>query len=136
MTTKTISLKPDLPPAKSTILNPAPKANTVSSNLSITTKDEPTKQADKRLRDTDADIFWTVVQIPGCPYATQAVELLESRGEKYKVVNMDTFWQRKLIVDVGTKRTPAIYKFSNYFGGLYELQAYYAATFFTDSEQF
>jgi len=112
------------------------KANvsTVASSATPAPKEASIKTPDNRLRETDNIAVWTVIGLQGCPWTSKAVELLKSRKETYKLVFLNTDWQRKLVVEYNCRRSPAIFRGVQYIGSYGELENYYKCWFFSDSE--
>lgn len=98
---------------------------------------EPVKEINPlRLRDTTSNFLWTVIGIKDCEWTQKAVKLLEARGEQFKYVELNAEWQRRLVVEYNTRRIPAVFKGSGFFGGYDVLENYYKCSFIADSERF
>lgn len=89
---------------------------------------------EKRLRDTDNTVMWTVVGLPDCEWAQKSINLLSAHKEQVKLIIMNAEWQRRLVVEFGTRRSPAIFKGATYFGSHDALENYYKCNFFSDHE--
>lgn len=89
-----------------------------------------------RIRDTTSDYLWTVIGLKECPWSEKAVALLKEHDERVKYLELNTEWHRRLIVEVGTRRIPAIFKGAGYFGSYSDLQNYYMCSFVADVEKF
>ena len=96
---------------------------------------EPKKEVnEKRLRDTDNPTLWTVVGLPDCEWTKKTVETLQSRNEQVKLININAEWQRRLVVEFGCRRSPAVFKGPTYFGSYDAVENYYKCNFFSDHE--
>lgn len=89
-----------------------------------------------RLRDTTANFLWTVIGLKDCEWTNKAVELLKEHGEQVKYIELNSEWQRRIVVEYSTRRIPAIFKGSGYFGSYDQLESYYKCSFISDSERF
>lgn len=89
-----------------------------------------------RVKDTEAQYNWTVIGLEDCEFTKQAVSLLKTHNETYKYIPLNAEWHRRIIVEHGTRRIPAIFRGSSYFGCLHELEGYYKCSFVADSERF
>lgn len=89
---------------------------------------------EKRLRDTDTTLLWTVIGLKDCEWSKKAVELLTEHKEQVKEMTITTEWQRRLVVEFNCRRSPAIFKGASYIGGYDALENYYKCNFFSDSE--
>jgi glutaredoxin len=89
---------------------------------------------EKRLRDTDNTSLWTVIALKDCEWSKKAVELLTEHKEQVKVINLNTEWQRRLVVEFNCRRSPAIFRGATYIGSYDALENYYKCSFFTDHE--
>lgn len=112
-----------------TTANTKVTANTI--NNSKVVKEEINET---RLRDTDNPVLWTVIGLPDCEWTKKTVSLLQTHKEQVKLVVMNAEWQRRLVVEFGTRRSPAIFKGSVYFGSYDALENYYKCNFFSDHE--
>lgn len=114
------------------------KTNTATEVKVDVAKPVETKSTDstpeKRLRETDNVAIWTVMGLEGCPWTAKAVELLKDHKENYKVVFINSEWQRKLVVQYSCRRSPAIFRGVQYLGSYADLENYYKCWFFSDSE--
>jgi glutaredoxin len=104
-------------------------ANTI--NNSKVVKEEINE---KRLRDTDNPVLWTIIALKDCEWAKKTTDLLTSKKEQFKLVHINAEWQRRLIVEFNCRRSPAIFKGSTYFGSYDALENYYKCNFFSDHE--
>lgn len=114
------------------------KANTEIKTATVskaTTTETPTTP-DNRLKDVDNNYIWTVIGVPNCPWTAKAIQLLQEHKENYKVITMTPEWQRRVIVEHNTRRSPAIFKNHAYIGSYDSLENYYKCSFFSDSESF
>jgi glutaredoxin len=89
-----------------------------------------------RLRDTTGNFLWTVVGLKDCEWSSKTVQLLRDHGEQVKYIELNAEWQRRLVVEYNTRRIPAIFKGSGYFGSYDVLESYYQCSFISDSERF
>lgn len=89
-----------------------------------------------RLRDTTSNYLWTIIGLSDCEWTTRAVELLKERGENYKYIELNSEWQRRLVVEHNTRRIPAIFRGAGYIGSYDVIENYYKASFIADSERF
>jgi glutaredoxin len=89
-----------------------------------------------RLRDTTSNFLWTVVGLKDCEWTDKTVNLLKEHGEQVKYIELNAEWQRRIVVEYGTRRIPAIFKGSSYFGSYDVLENYYKCSFISDSERF
>lgn len=89
-----------------------------------------------RIKDTGAFFNWTVIGLDDCEYTKQAIALLKLRDENYKYIPLNAEWHRRLVVEHGTRRIPAVFRGATYFGCLQELEGYYKCSFVADSERF
>ena len=89
-----------------------------------------------RIKDTTSDYLWTVIGINECPWTEKAVALFKEHNEKVKYIELNSGWHRRLVVHVGTRRIPAIFKGSGYFGSYNDIQNYYMCSFVADNERF
>lgn len=94
------------------------------------------KREEKRIRDTDDTRVWTVIGIPGCPWLEKTKALLDEVGQPYVVNNINAMWQRRLLLDYHTKRTPAIFAGSQLLGSYTDIVNYFSCSFFSDKELF
>lgn len=111
-------------------------ANIKTSATTIKTAVSPktVEKSETRLRDTDNTTMWTVVGLPNCEWTAKTVELLKEHKEQVKTININAEWQRRLVVEFGCRRSPAIFKGAGYFGSYDALEAYYKCNFFSDHE--
>jgi len=107
---------------------------TASTTVKTTTTPKPVQKNETRLRDTDNPVVWTVIGLVNCEWTKKAVDMLTEHKEQIKVINMNAEWQRRLIVEFGTRRSPAIFKGASYFGSYDALESYYKCNFFSDKE--
>lgn len=107
---------------------------TASTTAKTTTTPKIVQKTETRLRDTDNTVLWTVLGLTDCEWSKKAVELLKEHKEQVKVISINAEWQRRLIVEFGTKRSPAIFKGATYFGSYDALESYYKCNFFSDKE--
>jgi hypothetical protein len=89
-----------------------------------------------RIRDTTSNHLWTVIGIEGCEWTAKALKLLRDRGENTKYIELNAEWQRRLVVEYSTRRIPAVFRGSGYFGSYDVLENYYKSSFIADSERF
>lgn len=89
---------------------------------------------EKRLRDTDNTVLWTVVGLQNCSWTNKTVELLKEHKEQVKLIYINAEWQRRLVVEFNCRRSPAIFKGATFFGGYDTLENYYKCSFFSDQE--
>ena len=108
------------------------KSSTATAKASRITKPEEKKEI--RLRDTDNSATWTVIGLTDCEWSKKAVDLLKNHKEQVKTVELNAQWQRRLIVEFNTRRSPAIFKGAVYFGSYDALESYYKCNFFSDKE--
>lgn len=96
---------------------------------------EITKPAnEKRIRDTDYKHGWTIIGLDNCQWSKAAIRLMEEHGENFAYKKIDAMWHRKLSIEFRTKRLPAIFKGSQYFGDFAALENYYKCSFVSDTE--
>jgi glutaredoxin len=89
---------------------------------------------EKRLRDTDNPVLWTIIALKDCEWTKKTTDLLTSKKEQFKLVHINAEWQRRLVVEFNCRRSPAIFKGSTYFGSYDALENYYKCSFFSDHE--
>jgi glutaredoxin len=89
-----------------------------------------------RLRDTTANYLWTVVGMSDCEWTQKAMQLLKDHGEQIKYIELNGEWQRRIVVEYGTRRVPAVFRGNMYIGSYDVLEDYYKASFISDSERF
>ena len=111
-----------------------PKAATPATTPAVTKVEKVMDP--KRLRDTVSPTIWSVVGLESCPWTEKAIELLKSRGDSYKFIPLNVEWQRRLLVEQGTRRIPGIFKGPSFIGGFDALENYYKCSFITDTESF
>jgi glutaredoxin len=113
-------------------------ANTKTSSstaMTITPKIEPKPEINEtRLRDTDNAVLWTIVGLKDCEWTKKTTDLLTSKKEQFKLIYINAEWQRRLVVEFGCRRSPAIFKGPTYFGSYDALENYYKCSFFSDHE--
>lgn len=90
----------------------------------------------KRVRNIDDARAWTVIGIKGCPWTEKAMALLKSKGETFRYVELNTQWQRTLIVSYNFRKSPAIMLGPTLFGSYAELENHYKCWYFSDKEKF
>lgn len=108
------------------------KATTTTTKTSTVSKVVEKKET--RIRDTDNSVLWTVIGLADCEWTNKAVELLKEHKEQVKLVKLNAEWQRRLIVEFNTRRSPAVFKGATYFGSYDSLENYYKCNFFSDKE--
>jgi glutaredoxin len=113
-----------------------PISTTTKTNDTTNKVEDPIKVNPLRLRDTTSNHLWTVIGLSDCEWTNKAVELLKERGERYKYVELNAEWQRRLVIEHNTRRIPAVFRGSGYFGSFEVLEGYYKASFIADSERF
>jgi hypothetical protein len=112
-------------------------ANTKAATTTVAAKPVVKQEIkEERLRNVDDDALWTIIGIEGCPWTEKAVNLFKEHKENFKHVLMNPEWQRRLIVQYNTKKSPAIFRGAAYFGSYGELENYYKCWFFSEREQF
>jgi glutaredoxin len=106
-----------------------------STAMTTTTKIETKPEInEKRLRDTDNTVLWTIVALKDCEWTKKTTDLLTSKKEQFKLVYINAEWQRRLVVEFNCRRSPAIFKGPTYFGSYDALENYYKCSFFSDHE--
>ncbi len=103
--------------------------------------EKPSAAVDKqknplRIKDTTSDYLWTVVGLESCEWTKKTVEALKEHDERFKYIELNAEWQRRLVVEYGTRRVPAIFKGSSFFGSHDVLENYYKCSFISDAERF
>lgn len=107
---------------------------TTSTTTKVSAVPKVVEKKETRIRDTDNTVLWTVIGLPYCEWTDKAVELLKEHKEQVKLVKLNAEWQRRLIVEFNTRRSPAIFKGATYFGSYDALESYYKCNFFSDKE--
>jgi glutaredoxin len=115
-------------------VSPAKATNISTKTSSIVEATKPVNPL--RIRDTTSNHLWTVIGIENCEWTAKAVKLLRDRGENTKYIELNAEWQRRLVVEYNTRRIPAVFKGSGYFGSYDVLENYYKSSFIADSERF
>lgn len=116
--------------------NVTSSASTVKMGTEITLVPEGKVIDPKRLRDTMSETLWTVVGLEDCQWTKKTIDLLQAHGEKYRFVPINMEWQRRLLVEFGTRRVPAIFQNHKLLGSFDVLEAYYKCSFITETEGF
>jgi|APGre2960657404_1045060.scaffolds.fasta_scaffold07148_6 hypothetical protein len=112
-------------------------ANTKTATTNVTAKPVVKQELkEERIRNVDDTAVWTVIGIENCPWTAKAIELLREHKESVKPVILNPEWQRRLIVQYQTKKSPSIFKGAAYFGSYAELENYYKCWFFSEREKF
>ena len=112
-------------------------ANTKTATTNVTAKPVVKQEPkEERIRNVDDTAVWTVIGIENCPWTAKAIELLREHKESVKPVILNPEWQRRLIVQYQTKKSPSIFKGAAYFGSYAELENYYKCWFFSEREKF
>lgn len=112
------------------------KPKPTTARTTATAKKTETKTApDNRLKDVDSELLWTVVGLPDCEWTSKAISLLKAHKETYKRVDLNMEWQRRLVVEFNTRKSPAIFRGASFFGSYADLENHYKATFFSAHEK-
>ena len=72
---------------------------------------------------------WYIITREGCPYCKDAKNLLDSKGQKYKSVNITVSNRERIYRDVDTltktyRYVPMVFKDGKFIGGFSELKSY------------
>ena len=62
--------------------------------------------------------------------------MLKEHGESVKFIAINREWQRRLLVEQNTRRVPGIFKGGQFIGSYDAVEAYYKASFITETETF
>lgn len=89
-----------------------------------------------RIRDTTANYVWTVVGLHDCEWTKKTMELFKEHGEQVKYIELNSEWQRRIVVDYSTRRIPAVFRGNMYMGSYDVMENYYKASFIADIERF